>query len=127
MPMDAAFTRYSSASSSPNAARCTARHGVGSYAEPPTTECDATGKEEGRTPVPSRVRRELDVPPLVRHPGEDEPEADHGSSQSCTSRNSGMLFAHEDGGQGGGGGRGRRNATSLRRVGSGVNEREASA
>jgi hypothetical protein len=127
MPMDVAFTRYSSASSSPNAARCTARHGVGSYAEPPTTECDATGKEEGRTPVPSRVRRELDVPPLVRHPGEDEPEADHGSSQSCTSRNSGMLSRTRTAARAEAAGVGVENATSLRRVGSGVNEREASA
>jgi hypothetical protein len=40
------FVAFFSAS---HAARCTARHGVGSYAEPPTMECAmATGKKFAR-------------------------------------------------------------------------------
>jgi hypothetical protein len=51
-----------------HAARCTAPHGVGSHAEPPTTECAIrTGKVlDPETPRPSKVRellRRLGVPP----------------------------------------------------------------
>jgi hypothetical protein len=46
-------------------ARCTARHGVGSHAEPPTMECAMPTEKKFARPA-SGVGRELDVPALVR-------------------------------------------------------------
>jgi hypothetical protein len=48
-----------------HAARCTARHGVGSRAEPPTMECAMPTEKKFARPA-SGVGRELDVPALVR-------------------------------------------------------------
>ena len=61
--------------STSHAARCTVRHGVGSHAEKPTTEWGDADREEVRAPVARRVGRELHVPALVRHAGDDEAEA----------------------------------------------------
>jgi hypothetical protein len=61
-----------------HAAHCTARHGVGSHAEPPTMEWGDPDREEVRAPVASRVGRELHIPALVSHAGDDEPDVGPG-------------------------------------------------
>jgi hypothetical protein len=50
-----------------------ARHGVGSHAEAADDGVRGADREEVRAPVARRVGRELHVPALVRHAGDDEP------------------------------------------------------